>query len=90
MQTESFVIAPAPAHTISIIDCAITIDSDSETVRDILRQFLMLHLPQPICKAEATSAHSIELINAALADSNTPQEQREYLLDLRERKYDIR
>lgn len=50
-------------------------------------KIMSLQAPTPQLKLQATSEHSKELIQKAIDDPNTLQEQREYLLDLLKRKY---
>ena len=56
-------------------------------LRDKVRDVLSHKLPQPEIKIQVTNSISRELIEASLADSTTPDSEREYLNDLLRRKY---
>lgn len=85
---DLFVLASAPAHVVAPACSEISVArNDQLAFKQRIRNMLMANMPKPEIKATATSEHSVELIDAALSNPETPLEQREYLLDLKRRKY---
>ena len=56
-------------------------------LRKRMMDIAIRNMPEPTVEATASSAHNKQIILAALADSTTPANEREYLQDLLRRKY---